>query len=328
MPYSTKIEDFDSLALPWEQLLKQSSRNHIFLTPTWQRLWWNRFGEGKELLLVSVRSHRELVGIAPLMRDDSRLSLVGDSDVCDYLDLVAMKGHEEGVCLTLHSVLEELEWCRLDLTPLRPDSVIARHLIPLLTDKGYTVDATQIDTSPETPLPEQWEEFLAGLSKKDRHELRRKLRRLERAGEVQHRCCKDPGTLPQDLEDFFRLFKESRAEKSGFLTPERKAFFQEMARSMMQRDYLRLSFLELNGERVSTNLCFEYDDSVYLYNSGYDPRYSRLAVGLLLKAHCLRKAIEAGKKRFDFLRGAEPYKYDLGGKDVPIYRFEVKRQTT
>lgn len=328
MAYSAKIEDFESLTLPWEQLLKGSSQNHVFLTPTWQRVWWEQFGDGWELLLASIRSGEQLVGIAPLMRSNDALSLVGDSDVCDYLDLVAMKGHEEGVCLAIRSLLEELAWESLDLAPLRPDSVVANHLIPLLKENGYAVETTQIDTSPEVCLPMEWEEFLAGLSKKDRHELRRKLRRLERAGEVRHQCARDPDTLSQDLDDFFRLFKASRPDKVEFLTSERETFFREMSSSMMERGYLRLSFLELNGERVSTNLCFEYNNSASLYNSGYDPSYRKLSVGLLLKAHCIRSAIESGKKRFDFLRGAEPYKYDLGGKDVPIYRIQVRRQTT
>lgn len=327
MAYSTKIEDFESLTLPWERLLEDSSRNHVFLTPVWQRVWWEHLGRGGELLLVSVRSGTQLVGIAPLMRCNGALSLVGDSDVCDYLDLIAMEGHEEGVCRAIHSLLEELGWERLDLVPLRPDSVIANHFAPLLEGRGHTIDRTQIDTSPEAILPGDWEAFLAGLGKKDRHELRRKLRRLERAGEVRHLCVQNLDTLPHDLDDFFRLFKASLQDKVDFLTPERETFFREMAHSMMERGYLRLSFMELNGKRVSTNFCFEYDDSIYLYNSGYDLSHYKLSVGLLLKAHCLKSAIESGKARFDFLRGAERYKYGLGGKDVPIYRFQVKRQT-
>jgi CelD/BcsL family acetyltransferase involved in cellulose biosynthesis len=94
----------------------------------------------------------------------------------------------------------------------------------------------------------------------------------------------------------------------------------------MERGWLSLAFLDVNGRRVATTLSFDYDNSFSLYNSGYDPAYSSLAVGLLHKALCIKHAIESGETRFDFLRGAEPYKYDLGGKDVPIYRFVVRRQ--
>jgi len=83
--------------------------------------------------------------------------------------------------------------------------------------------------------------------------------------------------------------------------------------------------LELEGKRVAALFCFEDDEELLLYNSGYDPQYAHLSVGLLSKATCLRGAIEAGKQRFDFLRGCEPYKYDLGGKDLPVYRCLIKK---
>ncbi|MEE8347693.1 MAG: GNAT family N-acetyltransferase, partial [Dehalococcoidia bacterium] len=62
-----------------------------------------------------------------------------------------------------------------------------------------------------------------------------------------------------------------------------------------------------------------------LYNSGYNPDYAYLSVGLLSKALALRKAIEEGRSRFDFLRGPEPYKYDLVARDVAVYRCTVRR---
>jgi CelD/BcsL family acetyltransferase involved in cellulose biosynthesis len=72
-------------------------------------------------------------------------------------------------------------------------------------------------------------------------------------------------------------------------------------------------------------LCFDYNNDIYLYNSAYDPAYSSLSVSLLLKVFNIRDAVEHGKKRFDFLSGDEPYKYDLGGHDVPLYQCLITR---
>ncbi len=88
---------------------------------------------------------------------------------------------------------------------------------------------------------------------------------------------------------------------------------------------MELFFLTLGGVRAAAVLCFCGSEESLLYNSGYDPSYAYLSVGLLSKALALRKAIEEGKTRFDFLRGAEPYKYDLGARDVPVYRVAVRR---
>jgi len=62
---------------------------------------------------------------------------------------------------------------------------------------------------------------------------------------------------------------------------------------------------------------------VYLYNSAYDPEYSYLSVGILSKALYIKDSIQRGKKRFDFLKGSEHYKYHLGGREVPLYNCQI-----
>jgi len=87
----------------------------------------------------------------------------------------------------------------------------------------------------------------------------------------------------------------------------------------------KLFFMEVDGKRVASCIAFDYGDAYLLYNSGYDPEYSALSVGLLNKAFCMRDALEAGKSTFDFLRGTERYKYDLGGQNQIVYQMTIKR---
>jgi CelD/BcsL family acetyltransferase involved in cellulose biosynthesis len=83
--------------------------------------------------------------------------------------------------------------------------------------------------------------------------------------------------------------------------------------------------LRINGRPAAAVLCFDAGSYLYMYNSGYDPEFSGLSVGLVSKALCLRWAIENGKTGIDFLRGDEPYKYDLGAADQQIYSLHVTR---
>ncbi|MFQ5826897.1 MAG: GNAT family N-acetyltransferase, partial [Dehalococcoidia bacterium] len=198
-------------------------------------------------------------------------------------------------------------------------------LVPLARERGYRVEVTQMDTCPQLELPPTWEEYLSRLSARHRHEVRRKLRRLDQGGPALYYAVDGQGGLRQDMDDFIRLFKISRSDKEEFMAPEMVGFFQTMAHSMAEGGYLKLFFLEMEGVRVATALCFDYGDARYLYNSGFDPQYAFFSVGLLLKVLCLKEGIEGKKKRFDFLRGAEAYKYDLGGQDVPIYRCLIQR---
>ncbi|MBM3944485.1 MAG: GNAT family N-acetyltransferase, partial [SAR202 cluster bacterium] len=137
--------------------------------------------------------------------------------------------------------------------------------------------------------------------------------------------CKDMDSLPGYMDDFFRLMRTSREDKREFLTPERERFFRAVAEACTERGHFCLSFLELDGKRVAACIAFDYGDAYLLYNSGYDPDYASLSVGLINKALCLKDAIEAGKRTFDFLKGSERYKFDLGGVNQHLFRIEVTR---
>ncbi|GAJ14899.1 unnamed protein product, partial [marine sediment metagenome] len=86
---------------------------------------------------------------------------------------------------------------------------------------------------------------------------------------------------------------------------------------------LKLGILELDTVPTAMVMCFDYDDCMYLYNSAYNPQYNSLSVGLLCKVLCIKESIQEGKKRFDFLKGDETYKYHLGGEEVPLYSCQI-----
>lgn len=302
-------------------LMPHSVTNTVFSTPLWQRVWWQELGQQRELLLYSFRKAGKLVGIAPMMRQDRSLSFIGDGSLCDYLDFVVSKETEVEFYPALADHLESLEWESLNLTGIPAPSPTLNYIPSLFRDKGCSVAVRVEDVCPWLKLPSTWDEYLANLTKKDRHELRRKMRRLEPPGDVCYYAVGDA----QRLDDFLSLLKNSRQDKARFMTPQVENFFRAMAQALAQAGYLRLFFLEVKGVRVSSAFCFDYGGWFSIYNSGYDVAYSSLSVGLLLKAFCLKEAIAAGRRCFDFLRGAEPYKYDLGATDMPVYNITVRR---
>jgi len=324
MSYSIVTGDFSSLETAWDELLSATTTGHVFFTPQWQRSWWQAFGSDGELLLLAVKRDNEVVGIVPLMRNGQRMSFIGSSDVCDYMDCVIRPGHEVAVLSQLLDYLGPMDWKSIDLQSLLPDSIALTHFVPLARQRGYQVEITQEDVSPQLVLPPSWEEYLSLLTRKDRHELKRKLRRFSRV-KSRYYVVEDVERLHPDLEDFFRLFEQGKDDKKEFMTAQMSGFFKEMANSVAAKGYLRLTFLEVEGKRVASTICFDCWDHFHLYNSGYDPGYASLSVGLLCKAFCIRDGILARKRHFDFLRGAEHYKYDLGGQDVPIYRCVISK---
>ena len=325
MGASVREQTFEEAQEGWERLLPLSPTDSVFVTPWWQCIWWKHFADNADLWILAIADGEKQLGVAPLMKKDGVVGFLGDTDVCDFTDFVVSAGNEPQFYDELCVYLEASSWETLHLQSLPSGSPALQYVPEMAQRKGYDIEVHEEDMSPVASLPSTWDEYLAGLSKKDRHELRRKLRRLERAGETTQYDCSNPETLRSCMEDFFRLLRASRTDKLEYMTPERERFFVDVAFELAKRDQLRLSFLEVDGVRVAACINFDYMDSYLLYNSGYDPAYSALSVGLLNKALTIRAAIEGGKKYFNFLRGTERYKYHLGGVDQPVYKLIVRR---
>jgi CelD/BcsL family acetyltransferase involved in cellulose biosynthesis len=259
------------------------------------------------------------------MRDGNRLTFAGNTKVCDYMDFTCLSGREaEAAAAVLRSLSEE-PWDELALWAVREDSAVLAALTGLCGEMGLTVEREVEDVCPQIALDGDWEEYVSALDKKDRHELRRKLRKLPQAGEVELEVLTAPADVAAALDDFLRMMRESRSDKANFMTERMERFFRRLVADLAPEGVLEMIFLKLAGRRAAAVLCFDGADETLLYNSGYDPEFSPFSVGLLSKAIALQRAIEQGKKRFDFLRGHERYKYELGAKDFAVYRVAIRR---
>ena len=324
-PVTLPITSFQEIQTEWLRLLSQCPVNTFFLMPQWQEIWWDAFRNGREMAGFYIRQPDGVAAIASLSRQGPALSFVGNSETFDYNDFVIRPGYEVDFFSALLGRMEEENYEVLELPSLVESSPTLEYLPELARNRGYSVEISEEDVTPGLELPATWDEYLAGLSKKNRHELRRKLRRLESTENWRWYCVREPEQVAARLDDFLTLMRQSDTEKAAYMTPEREAFFRSITQRTAQMDLLRLFFLEMDGKDVAAALCFDYNSARFLYNSGYNPDYSYYSVGLLLNAFCLREAIEQGRSYFDFLRGPEPYKYHLGGRNRSIYQMVVKR---
>lgn len=278
-----------------------------------------------DLRILKVLQDDFLIGVAPLKNDNAGWSFLGDTSVFDYQDFVIRDGYEDSFFEALLEYLEQEQWETLTLVSLREGSLTLDSLPRLAKQRGYGVILDTEDVSPGVFLPQTFDDYVSTLSKKDRHELRRKIRRLDATGDYRILSFQNAEDLPVAMDEFLMLMRQSRTDKDQFLTPTREQFFRNMVQELAGARQIQLYFLEVNGSRVAGALCFDYQGRRFLYNSGYNLEYSSLSVGLLLKAFCLRDAIDQGMEYFDFLRGTEPYKYNLGAADVSLYQMTVTR---
>jgi len=328
------VSAFDALRSEWNDLLQTSQTNTIFLSWEWQTTWWRHWGTD-ELYLLSWRDEEtgRLVGLAPLFVElttagQRRLLLVGGTEVCDYLDVIVAPKNAAPIYLSLVEWLGSPDapaWDLLELVNVPAASPTLTELCAQLTARWPT-QARKEDVCPIIQLPADWESYLNLLDKHQRHEVRRKLRKIEQAPDVRWWLSDSPGELDRDVEDFITLHQLSSADKDDFMTEPMKAFFRDLAQVMAAKGWLALALLEVNGQPAAALFSFRWQEQWLLYNSGYDPlNFKDLSAGVVLQARCIEYAIQAGFRVFDFLQGDEVYKYRLGGQDTEVWRLTVRQ---
>ena len=335
MPLTTESADWtqltatpsNGLADEWRALFTEAQPPAgPFVTPEFQTAWWDIFQPGGSPDLTTVREDGRLVGVIPLRVDNGRVGLVGDFEVCDYMDILAAPDHEEAVVGVLLDRFEALGSSSADLRGFASSSATLRLLPDKAKARGWQVEEQREAVCPVVDLPADWQSYTSGLRRKYRHEVRRKLRNL-RDGKaiVDIEVIRDADAARERLPDFLTMMTTSRGDKAEFMTDQMATFFGELVERLAPHGRIELYFLLLDDKPVATVLCFVCCGQLMLYNSGYDPDYRSLSVGIASKVFCLREAIDEGREAVNFLRGDEEYKFQMGAEAAPVTRLILNR---
>ena len=173
------------------------------------------------------------------------------------------------------------------------------------------------DVSVNLQLSSSYEEYLASLSKKRRHELKRKKRIF--SDSLKNFSLQETNSK-ENFDAFISQHKKSSGEKGSFMTRENIEYFE----LLYQIPGWKLYFLQSDLGDLSYAFVYENKDGVYLYNSSKNPDFDHLNSGIVLIDLIIQKLIDEKKVFFDFLKGTERYKFDLGGNAVQLYDVELK----
>ena len=194
-------------------------------------------------------------------------------------------------------------------------------------DRGWSIDVAEEAVCPTIKLQGGWDDYLASLRSRDRREVRRKLRPLRQLrGAVSFESVESAAGVHERMPEFMEMMAESRGDKAVFLTDEMRTFFERLSTSLSEAGCLRLYVMSVSGEAAAMVLCFVARNQLLLYNSGYAPKFRDLSAGLASKVLCIRDAVERGMSSVNFLRGDEPYKYELGGSDAVVRLLRLSRK--
>jgi CelD/BcsL family acetyltransferase involved in cellulose biosynthesis len=357
----TEEERFEALAPIWDPLLDKSRARTLFLTYEWMRTWWRFYGDGRELCLLLFTDGDEPVGIAPLCREVksyreveteitgstrmllpggtrksgpfsvTEIGFLGTGPVCsDFLDVFCLPGYEERVAdrFVDFATATLSDWDLMTLTEVPDHSPVLRRLEERCRAMGGCRKIHRF-ASLSAPLPGDYDAYLDTLSRKSRYNARKKLRDIQqRHADVRYVLHADPATLGEAMDAFIGLHQQ-RWNDDGmpgvFTTPQFIGFHKAMAEVGLDRGWLRLGFLVLDGVRAFALYGYRYGEKLYLYQQGSSVEFPRLNLGYAALALSFRAAVEEGATSYDFLRGSMAYKTHWAKARRDLYQIQFYR---
>jgi CelD/BcsL family acetyltransferase involved in cellulose biosynthesis len=319
-PAVQRMPLLDALALGpevWDALCVEPASP--FMSWAWHRAWADAGFEGhrSEAFVLRDAAGSGAQAILPVSR--RRLPFhrvpvtaltwaIGDTGCPDYLDVLAAPGAD---LAALVPGLEALDWQVIVLSNLAPNAHGAVRLCEALAERGHRVQREPLWACPYLELASDWESYLAGLSKKRRQALRYMERHLRRHYAV---AITDYGA--DRLEEGWghlvalhaRRWSENGVSGGAFQDPRIDGLHRRFAAELARRGQLWLTTLDVDGAPAAAWYGFTGRDTVYFYQCGRDPRWERESVGQILIGAMMRRGMERGFRRFDFLRGDDPYK--------------------
>ena len=251
--------------------------------------------------------------------------LIGSIEISDYLDLIVREADLSqflsGLIDFLASSITEA-WSAIDWYNLPDTSPTLSAIKADSEQRGWNYHEEIYQPTPRIALNGSFDDYLANIDKKQRHEIRRKMRRAAESGRVHFRIVDKGSDIEPELESFFDLMVQD-PNKALFLKDVMRDQMHNSIRTAHEYGYLWLGFLEIDGTKAAATLCFDYRNKLWGYNSGVSRDFMDLSPGWVIMGHTIQWCCEHGRYEFDFMRGDEEYKYRMGGVNKYVMRARV-----
>jgi len=330
--------DWHKLAGEWNHLLKKSSSDLPFLRHEFLYTWWQHRGGGEwdaeSIYIITARNQeKQLIGALPLFKSKNHagnpaLLLMGSVEIADFLDVLCIPDHLDeflDAALRHLQAQQDASWQTVELFNLLEDSATLAALQTAAAKHGFSYQQERIQPAPHIQLPDNFDAYLETLDGRYRREMVRKIRNaLGFFIPVTVKKVGEEDDLAAEIQDFFAMMREE-PEKDSFLTQAMEEQMQAILQAAAEHGWLDLRFLIVGKEKAAGYVNFSYKNHILVYNSAHAKKFSNLSPGIVLMGLLIQEAIEEGYQVFDFMRGDEEYKYQLGGQDRWVLKVTLTR---
>lgn len=310
------LEEFETLAGPWDAMVRAMPRPSPFLLHGWLAEWWRHSGETPTVLVA--RRDGAPAGALPVVirrRAGLRVASFMGGRTAVLPDVLLARAGDDAVAEALVAALGDR--CDVaDLHGLPAESRIAAAL-------GGRMQSVERIEAPVLDLRPGWDEvYRAKTNAKKRNLHRRRRRQLSELGELRVTVAREPGELGPALEEAFRLHDlrwDGRPDGSGFTSARGKPFQRAAMGRLAAIDVPRIVSLELDGRAIAFHYWFALAGRMYVHRLAFDPALARFSPGLVNTLDALEAAAAEGLSRVEYLGGGERYKLELCDRLEPLY---------
>jgi CelD/BcsL family acetyltransferase involved in cellulose biosynthesis len=312
-----EFEEFLDSQQLWEDALKRSLDNNIFLTWDWLSTWLKHYGDKRRSLFITVIEDNKMIAAAPMMytaynKFGLRLRKIEclTNPAADYHTFLLTEKKTECLRMILDYAKKETpDWDLFELSEVPQNSETATVLASLEPKLAFKHRVQ--NRCPYTTLPTRFEDYFLALGHNLRRNLRKSENRAKKQYKVNFRLSSSKDEIKKDMEAFFDLHQkrwQSKSEAGAFADQKFRDFHLEIATRFAKRGWLALNLVTLNDVPASAGYAFVYGKKLYSYLSGFNPDFSEYRLGSLRLMYLIKHCIMNGLTEYDFMRGDEPYK--------------------
>ncbi|MFZ0453816.1 MAG: GNAT family N-acetyltransferase [Ignavibacteriaceae bacterium] len=318
----SNVKELVKIKEEWKKLFHKSADATPFQSWEWNYAMINKFTRSEKLkIIVGYNNRNEIVGLAPLKLKCYRLTgikileFIGNGP-SDYLDFLVQEKYRYTFIRSLFDLIKNSkDWTILNFINMKEET---KNLLAF----SLPVEVSEQDVCPYVFLPGSMDEYENEVHKRELKNIKRQLRKLVPQNRLEYIVKDSPDTLSEDVEKFIELHQKrhnSKGERGRFCSEDRKESFYEISKFLNEAGILKIEMLKIDSQIAAINYILLWNDRKYNYLSGMNPVFANFKPGKILIYYMIEDAINKGCKVFDFLQGAEEYKYFWTNKEIQLY---------